>query len=74
MLALQTMAHTIDYLSNVTNSALATRQSISSVVTMPFDENIDIRMLRKEGFVISDGWPLAWADSFVIVEEHTRVL
>ena len=43
----------------------------SPIVTMPFDENLDARMLREEGFVILDGWCLAGADGgFVIVEEH----
>jgi len=38
---------------------------------MPFDENLDARMLREERFIVLDGWCFAGTDGvFVVVEEH----
>src|ERR1700730_1416492 len=43
----------------------------SAVVKMPFDKNLDTRMLRQEGFVILDNRRFVGSDvGFVVVEVH----
>src|ERR1035441_6597606 len=38
---------------------------------MPFDEDLDARMLREEGRVILDSWRLVGAeDIFIVIEEN----